>query len=422
MDVVKSIFLTCVTVLLFLPILAGSQEAEDGGSTSRNVFAPFVSRLEVMPQGEDVALTWRDSPDLESGYQVLRSREPITSANYQEARVAGRVPAGQENFADRPGIPGEYFYAVAAETPAGTIYPIFIPFRNTTANPVTVEPGPPPEERATQVTDIESEVVEDTVSISYESSKPGRNLVVYRSTDPFDSLEVLARATRLGTVPSREENFADYPVPGVRYYYGVFDSELVALGLVDFEPAENVTPSAVGVPLAAARRPERVAPQRTMRQRPLPLLSVNREIETGRLIGTQRQPPLPEPQELSSETVDALGPLRGAATESQDEAPRLVVLPEERVAVDKGPAFTLATIVSGSLERGDWEEGEELLINFLSLPLSDALAARSHFYLGQSHFFQGDYRTAFMEFLLARELYFAATEPWLDETLQRLDQ
>jgi len=408
--------------MLLILFAATGLPAQDAEGSRRGVFAPFVSRLDVIPQGEEVALTWRDSPDLSGGYQVLRSTEPISSDNYTQARVAGRVPPGEESFLDRPGVAGEYYYAVAGEMATGAIYPIFIPFRNATAGPVTVEPGPPPEERAASITDISAVAEESSVDVTFSASKEGRNLVVYRSTKTIDTLEVVAEATRLATLPSSERSFVDYPVPGVDYYYGVFDSELVALGLLEFEPRSNVTADPVGLPLATARQATPEALRRTMRRRPLPLLSVNREIETGRLIGSQRQPPFPEPQELSPETVAALAPLRGNGDGPDPEEPRLVILPEERISADKGPDFTLATIVNGTLERGNWAEGQELLENFRTLPLDEEITARVHFYLGQSHFFQGDYRTAFLEFLLAREHYFAASEPWLDSILKRLDQ
>ncbi len=419
MNVVKRFFSILTLLVSFAVIGLPAQDTEGSG---RGVFAPFVSRIDVIPQGEDVALTWRDSPDLRGGYQVLRSTEPIASDNYTRARVAGRVPPGEESFLDRPGVAGRYYYAVAGEMETGAIYPIFIPFRNATARPVTVEPAPPPEQRAASITDISAQPEEDAVNISFSASKEGRNLIVYRSTKAIDSLEVVAEATRLATLPSSEGGFVDYPVPGVDYYYGVFDSELVALGLLDFEPRNNVTEVPVGLPLAIARQTTPEVLSRTMRRRPLPLLSVNREIETGRLIGSRRQPPLPEPRELSAETVAAIGPLRGNGEGRSPEEPRLVILPEERISADKGPDFTLATIVNGTLGRGNWAEGQELLENFRTLPLDEDITARVHFYLGQSHFFQGDYRTAFLEFLLARDHYFSATDPWLDTILERLDQ
>jgi hypothetical protein len=419
-NVVKRIFSLPLVFSVFVSFLAvATLSAQD---SEGQVFAPFVSRLDVMPQGEEVAITWRDSPDLGGGYQVLRSTEPISADNYLRARVAGRVAPGQESFLDRPGVAGEYYYAVAAELQTGAIYPIFIPFRNTTAQPVTVEPGPPPEERAASVNRIEAEPEEDSVGITFSASKAGRNLVVYRSIRALDSLETVTEATRLATLPSTEESFVDYPVPGVDYYYGVFDSELVALGLLSFDPGQNVTADAVGLPLSAPRQPAPEILRRTMRRRPLPLLSIDREIETGNMLGTQRQPPLPQPQELSPETVAALGPLRGSQNGDPPEEPQLVVLPEERVSASKGPAFTLVTIVNGSLGRRNWAEGQELLENFRTLPLDDEIAARVSFYLGQCHFFQGEYRTAFLEFLLARDHYFSATDPWLDAVLARLDQ
>ncbi len=416
MSVVKYL----VSLLMIVGLIgAGPLAAQDA---DRSVFAPFISALQVMPQGEEVAMTWRDSPDIEAGYQVLRSTEPINASNYARARVAGRVARGTEEFVDRPGLPGEYYYAVVAETPNGAVYPIFIPYRNTIANPVTVEPGPPPEERAAQIDDIQAAPLEGSVEVRFAASKEGRDLLVYRSTERMESLEALAAATRLATLPSDEDRFVDYPVPGVEYYYGVFDSELVALGLVSFALGENATAEAVGLPLAVTRETMPEISRRTIRQRPLPLLSVDREIETGRMIGGHRQPPLPETQEISDATLAAVEALRGNGTPPSESEPRLVVLPEDRIAVNKGPAFTLNTIVEGTLSRGRWEEAVELLNNLLSLPLGEKLAARSHFYLGQAHFFQDDYRLAFMEFLMAREVYFSAAEPWLDATLIRLRQ
>ena len=48
--------------------------------------------------------------------------------------------------------------------------------------------------------------------------------------------------------------------------------------------------------------------------------------------------------------------------------------------------------------------------------------ARAHFYLAQAYYFQAKYKIAFLEFLLARDLYYTDVQPWLAACFKKINQ
>ena len=63
-----------------------------------------------------------------------------------------------------------------------------------------------------------------------DSSRSGKNLVVYRSTRPFTGTDSLVSAILVATIPDDGTPFVDYPVPGVPCYYAVIDEPSLRSG------------------------------------------------------------------------------------------------------------------------------------------------------------------------------------------------
>ena len=78
-----------------------------------------------------------------------------------------------------------------AESSAGNVYEIFIPYRNVTFAAVTVANIATLVERSDRVRGIQA--VEDggVILIEYEADQIGRELIVYRSTSPFTTADNL---------------------------------------------------------------------------------------------------------------------------------------------------------------------------------------------------------------------------------------
>jgi len=453
-----ALFIVMVTLTAGVWAQVGTDADQDG-----NVFAPFVSRLRLSIRDPEVRLTWEDSQDVDGSYQIFRHTSQITAETFLEAELVAEVAAGVQSFIDAPAAPGDYYYGVLAESSAGNVYEIFIPYRNVTFAAVTVANIATLVERSARVRGIQA--VEDggVILIEYEADQIGRELIVYRSTSPFTTADNLQSAGIVATVMSTIGSVIDYPVPGVPYFYGVVDSALVAESSASFEPGENATESPVEVPLPSVAavaepepettiEPEVEQPEETAsppqppptteeiaepveesveaesaeevfvpevtRRRPLPLpfLQLNTDLQTGDKLGDVAIS-VPNPQPISFATRSALDEMLGRLTPVSAEVARPELLAEDTLPSPRGAEFTLRTILDAPFANLAWEEALVQLTNFLSLPLTDDVRSRALFYRAQCFYFTGDSQRALVEFLLARATHFAEVERWLDVIL-----
>ncbi len=415
-----------VTVLFCIGRVSGGLFAEDQlmdqptelFDVVRDVFAPFVSRLRVAVRDPQIRLTWRDAEDLDGGsYRVYRHTAEITRDTFAAAKLVAEVPPGTETWLDTPEEGGNYFYAVIAVDKTDTVFPIFVPFRNKTIRSVTIAQVKTEEDLAAKVSDIAAMVQDHAVVVRFETSRGGRDLVVYRTTTPFRTVDDIQAATLLDEFESTTRRFVDYPVPGVDYYYGVFDKSLIERGSVSITPGENTLTTAVRIGLDAAPDITLQFPRSPKRRAPLPMLHLVRDIRTGERLARN---PTPERSEvrMSQSAESAVAYFLARAPEPVPFRPEPVVLPEERSGDGEGVARTLSEVVRTDFAQERYAVATDHLRRILTLPLSDTLERRTRFYLGQALYFDGRHEPAFMEFLLASEgeLY-SQTKPWLNGIL-----
>ncbi|MCG8477866.1 MAG: hypothetical protein MI724_02135 [Spirochaetales bacterium] len=386
----------------------------------RDVFAPFVSRLRVAVRDPQVRLTWRDSEDLEGGsYRVYRYTEEITQETLEAATLVATVEPGVETYLDTPLIEGDYFYAVLAAEDDGRLYSLFVPFRNKTIRPVAVTRLETEEDLATSIYDIEALVQDNTVILRFDASRTGRMLVVYRSTVPFTELSSLADATLLDEFESANRRYVDFPVPGVEYYYGVFDRVLIERGTVAFDERENVLAEPIRIALPTAEMDITVQfPRASKRRAPLPILQLVRGVQTGDNLALAAVPFGGFAQPVSVGAARAIDELLARAPAAETFDPEPVILTEERDPPGEGVAVTLSQIVTGEFAGGEYAEAASLLENLLALPLSTEMERRVRFYRGQALYLDGRSEPAFVEILAASEgALYPVAKPWIDGIL-----
>ncbi len=386
----------------------------------RDVFAPFVSRLRVAVRDPQVRLTWRDSEDLGGGsYRVYRYTEEITQETLEAATLVATVEPGVETYLDTPLVEGDYFYAVLAAEDDGRLYSLFVPFRNKTIRPVAVTRLETEEDLATSIYDIEALVQDNTVILRFDPSRTGRTLVVYRSTVPFTELSSLAEATLLDEFESANRRYVDFPVPGVEYYYGVFDKVLIERGTIVFDERENVLADPIRIALPAADMDITVQfPRASKRRAPLPILQLASGVQTGASLAFTAVPFGGFAQPVSVGTARAIDQLLERAPAAETFDPEPVILIEERDPAGEGVAVTLSQIVTGEFAAGEYAEAASLLENLLALPLSTEMEHRVRFYRGQSLYLDGRSEPAFVEFLAASEgVLYPVARPWIDGIL-----
>lgn len=401
---------------LFLCLTVGFAATQE-----EDELAPFPSRFRVAVRDPEVRLTWRDASAAVAGYRVYRHTEEITEANLAEATLVETVEEGVESYLDAP-QPGSYHYAVVAESTDGTPYKVFIPFRNKTTEPIRITKESGRADPAAELSGITARAEDERIMVSFEGSPEKEAFMLFRSTRPLDSTDALAEATRIGPVSPGDTPLGDYPVPGVPYYYGVFSQALLEEGTPFFEPGVTVTSEPVQIPLSATRvtlPPFDAAPRS---RNPLPFLRLTRELEEGD--GDLPRNPVSATAKLpiSEETENAVRSITEELPREEPRTPDPQILPEDRSAGNKGPAYALSTIATGAFRAERWEEAETLLDNLLSTTLPAPVEARAHFYLAQTYYFTDRQRLAFLEFLMAQERYYTETRSWMDAILRELDE
>ncbi len=388
-------------------------------SQSPEAFSPFVSRLKAEVTDNRIKLTWKDSTDVEGDCLIYRATQEITDAVFSQATLIATVPGGIEFFIDTPSDEKAYYYAVLVQDSSKKLYKIFIPFRNVTSFGAAVSTTSPEEALAAVITGIRAAAPtgEDSIILSFQSSKTDRDLLVFWGTSPLARAEDLLRGASKAALDPGVTSYKIPVVRGVDYYFAVLDSGLFKIGKTPLVPGQNTTTSPVQIPL-----PPRAAssPTTTVR-RALPLPSLQLAEGQGAALHQENASALPEEKPVSAATTKAIGEIMKEAGSGQGRPTTLDILEDDRTPAASGELASLQAIVSGQFGKADYAETERLIRDFLSIGRSAEVEARARFYLGQVIFFQNKPREAAMEFIMARDYFYRETQRWLDICLRAVN-
>ena len=404
---------TVFPVLLFLTLALIPTSAQ-----SPTIFSPFPSSLRAKESGEGVRLTWRDSPDVFETYHIFRHTTEIDEASFTAAREVGTVPPGTATFTDYPTVQDEYYYAVLIEDPAGGLYELFIPFRNKTVVGIPVSGAATEAELAAEVLDLNAVTADDAVRLTFETDKTNRSLTIYRHTRPIGDVDALLEASRIGMIESDIQAFTDFPIPGIQYYYGIFDTKLMQTGTFHFAPGENIT--VVPVKIAAeAGRPGLKPVRLSYRTPPLPRIMLKRGIESGELLVESLALTSPDRRELSPQTARTIADLIDSLPPRDYPSLEPEILPQHVNGSLEGAAYTLALILKEQFTKGEYKAAADSLESFLSIRREEAVDIAARYYLGQAYYFEGEYQKAFFEFLRSEERFYPEAQAWIDDIYRR---
>ncbi len=323
--------------------LAGSafvycQSAAGPSSTSPTgaeaVFAPFPSHISAEPLAGGIKLRWIDSPDVAGSYAIYRSATPVTASNVDSATRLATVARGTQSYTDRPPDSKPYYYLILALAADGTPYRIVIPARNSTMAAVRA-PAPEPSAASAPATvgtpvsttplpaidGLKATAKGDAILLSYRPAVAGIRLVVYRGTAPITESADLLDAALIATFKDKNGSFADYPVPGLDYWYAVLGEDNLKAGHIELRQGHDVTSQPIRI-AAPSSNEGTVAEGPSPRTRPLPILVLNRAPEEG----AAPLPPSvlpPTRVALAPETEKAVAFLLGSEPESRPSMPVL---------------------------------------------------------------------------------------------------
>jgi hypothetical protein len=433
-----------LALLLLLAVATVSAGQQGSGRTAAEdrdeVFAPFVSRLKATVEGPRVILTWRNPQGVPGARLVYRSSRPFSPDSFKDAVRIARLEPEATRYEDTPPRRGAYHYAVLVEDPGGQPYQMFIPFRNITSQEIVISAQPAEEELSATISGISARVEGDGVEIRFDTSRGGRELLLFRSGRPISSLPDLVDAAAPVSLDPGTTRYIDYPIPGIGYYYCVLDAGLFKLGKAEPAPGRNATALPVQVPLGVGR--VGLPAVQSLRPVPLPFLLIQSAVDSGQQLAPPAPFRLPEPRgPLTAAVAAAVSWVLATAPPLAAASMSFQVLREDRPVEASGgaPAVGASRAAGGAGDIGERAAARMLsdVVNaelvstnpaaaalavedFLRIQRPEEIEKRAHFYLGQLYYLAGRYRDAVLELLLARDSYYVQCARWLDACFRSL--
>ena len=368
---------------------------------------PHVSQIRAEARNNFIRLTWVDSPDATGPVYIFRSMRPFSGTIPANSRPVV-VKYGEQYYIDDTEEIENIYYFIAASDTSGRRYDIIIPKINST----NVNIAQAPEAEEPPVIEIHEPVLGisnlrvtrdgDRLIITYDTTGPRKNAILYRSMQPVRRPQDLLNAVVVQS--GIDSPFVDFPVPGISWYYAVIYEDEISGGNMGIKPGINATVSA-----ASITGDEAV--ERAIRPIPLPDMSL-RNAMSDSFFMTDIFDKVP----LSSDTERMLN-----NTQMPSKAPLTLKKPRVFTVDMQSPAggeeSALFQIIKEYFEKRDWEGARAGLQHYLTLPRSKDVEARARFYLGQTLYFTGNYKEALFEFLSIKSLYPAESNIWIDAIL-----
>jgi Uncharacterized protein conserved in bacteria len=357
---------------------------------------------------------------VKGGYAVFRSSSAFDETSFRSALLLGQAARGAQTYTDYPPDTKPYYYLVLGVADDGKPYQVFIPARNATVQGTAIASAPKPassQPPKSLVSSLSARTKGEAIVLNYSCPSKAR-LVVYRGYSPILQASDLLDASLVATFEDKDGSFADYPVPGVDFYYAIIGEDELRAGKIVLALGVNSLKQSIELPSSAISAGF-VESGPSSRTTPLPSFLVEDGSPTGKAI-VSRSDEAPELKTVSPETEKAIALLLAKAPDIVRAMPVTKILPEELSSPSGGEDYALSVIVSEKIASKDWANAADQLRKYLSLNRSPKAAARARFYLGQALAHQGANRDSFFEFLSAQPYYPVETKPWIEYVLAAL--
>ncbi|MBI9106042.1 MAG: hypothetical protein JEZ04_04805 [Spirochaetales bacterium] len=404
------LFLSAISLL----ILTGTVHSQ-----VNTIFTPFVSRIKTESTAGSVKISWKDTGDVKGNCLIYRHTSPVNSDNFDSSVKIARIPQGVEYYEDFPPYTHtNYYYAILMEDEKSLLHEVFIPFRNLTHSAASIKEKTENDSPAL-VTAIDARAATKSIRLSFRCSKPSAELFVYRNIKPIVDQNDLLTANLIASLSGSASLYTDYPIPGIGYYYGIIDSNLIKTGNYIFKAGENITIIPAEIALVSTERVglPKILPSRS---KPLPYLSISRGFQTGRQLSPSVIDSIPELSEVSPETEEYIKKLLSRIPEvSRQELKPLLLKPDSN-APSGSERSMLLQILEADFLNGNFASAADKLLEFQMIKRSREIEASIHFYLGQIYYFLNDKHKALTEFLFAEEFYYLESRPWIESLFKKL--
>jgi len=254
-------------------------------------------------------------------------------------------------------------------------------------------------------------VREKSVMLDWKAKPEGKNLILYRSTSSFSSLASLAEAVPIANITDDGLPFFDYPIPGIPYYYAIAEENEIASGKIKFINGVNTINSPVEI-FGSTGEPQKIHSSAQNRPIPLPFLNLEKQVKRREAYFSSQTETIINA--LTAEKRD----YREFVLSSQRISP--YIFPDDKKNPDGGESMELQRILKDFFNTKNWQKCKNELDAFLRIRRTSRISARTHFYIGQTLFFQNMYDKALLEFLIAQDMYPTQANEWAHHCLLEL--
>ncbi|HAH60582.1 MAG TPA: hypothetical protein DCL73_00625 [Treponema sp.] len=245
--------------------------------------------------------------------------------------------------------------------------------------------------------------------------QPVTSLIVFRDVKPIASYSQLAALEPAATLGGGDTGWSDSAADYADYYYAVI--AVTGSGRYDIIiPSMNATvngahrklPQQNAAADTSASAKEKLYPQGTMRETPLPYVDLLEGTNTsGTHMGKQAQD---QAKLLAGNTAEYAAAKKAKPLD-------VYVFEEDLVSPDGGDDYFLFDALRTTFIRKKYTESAAALNKLLGTNRSEGVTRRAKFYLGESYYFSGNYQEAVKTFLTVSDVYPVLTKKWIDSSL-----
>lgn len=403
----KSYLFTFTTLLLTLflamPLLSQEKKA-----------VPFVSQLSAEAAFGKVRLSWKNPANFEQYISIYRSSTVIEDENsLKKATKIITLKEGEEEYIDSPQY-GSYYYTLLVTskfTQKDNI--IFIPFRNYTTRPVTIEKG-----EYFEITSLSASIESSSIILEWDfksESKAEKNLYIYRHTLPINEREALKGATKIANISIHKRSHIDSPPPNIRYYYALF---LEDAGELTFVENVNITAE----PISINGHYDALSRFDIDSFIPLPLLTFKNDPRSGRRFIDPMLLKSPKRIKYKKSVAKVIDSYKTEHKELFLEHEKEIslksshlpfhILSDEELYESKAFESEYSEAIT-LIKNSRYDEALPILESLLNESLSEELLKRVAYYTGAIYYHKGSFYKSYIYLVLPYESYRREVLPYL---------
>ena len=277
---------------------------------------------------------------------------------------------------------------------------------------------------------LENKAVELSWEFPAKTQPKITGVQIYRSLRPYSSTQDLQGDLPIAELDAGAKTYSDALDANGSYFYAVLAvTQKGAYKIII--PGVNATTSGVRPKIAAEPQEEQAPEQEDYVSSIDPESLSESQKELLYADKKMRKAPLPYPGTLlgfDNGKTKMSGAAQKSAAELGSKKKRAAVaiktphfFEEDMYSPDGGDEYTLFETLRAGLAPKKYAQSVELLQDFLRVHRNKETTERAQFYLGESHYFCKDYKSAIRCFLEVQDAFPELSKQWIDSSLDLLE-